>query len=71
MYLFSPHPAKSTMTDDIKKNSEKGEWMENSTEKNMPSVILNLGHIMEEGKVTNITFLVRNAKEMKAMWKFE
>jgi len=25
MYLFSPHPAKSTMTDDIKKNSEKGE----------------------------------------------
>jgi len=45
--------------------------MENSTEKNMPSVILNLGHIMEEGKVTNITFLVRNAKETKAMWKFE
>jgi len=30
MYLFSSHPEKSAMTDDIKKNAEKGEWMENS-----------------------------------------
>ena len=35
----------------------------------MPSVILNFGHIMEEGQVTKVTFLVRNAKEKKAMWK--
>jgi len=30
---------------------------------------LNLGHILEQGQVTNITFLVRNAKETKAIWK--
>jgi len=35
----------------------------------MPSAILNLGHIIDEGQVTNITFLVRNDKEMKAIWK--
>lgn len=35
----------------------------------MPSVILNLGHILEQGQVTNITFFMRNAKDMKAIWK--
>jgi hypothetical protein len=30
-YLFPSHPEKSTKTDDIKKNSDKDEWMENST----------------------------------------
>jgi hypothetical protein len=37
--------------------------------KKIPSVIIKLGHILEERQVTNITFLVRNAKEMKATWK--
>jgi hypothetical protein len=43
--------------------------MENSTKKKKPSVVLSLGHILEEGQITNITFLVRNAKETKAIWK--
>jgi hypothetical protein len=30
-YLFPSHPEKSTKTDDIKKNSDKDEWMDNST----------------------------------------
>jgi hypothetical protein len=35
----------------------------------MPSVILNLRYILEEGQVTNIAYMVRNAKENKAIWK--
>jgi hypothetical protein len=54
------------MTDDIKTKMLRrvNEWRIVHT-----SVILNLGHMLEEGQVTNITFLLRNAKEKKAIWK--